>query len=138
MNIEISKHGLNFGEDLEYISTFIKGKGKVKPENYRILVKGVKTGKEGLLMLSPHDNFFGRKLSYMMDYIDDFKYITPDHLKNKNYNYYNLGYDLDTVDTFFTLYVTHDPMISVGGFQHSFLTQIKNYTWTYKFNNKTY
>jgi hypothetical protein len=50
MNIEISKHGLNFGEDLEYVATFIKGKGKIEPENYRILTRGVKTGEERLLL----------------------------------------------------------------------------------------
>ena len=54
MVIEISKHGLNLGEDLEYIATYIKGKSKGKlsnAERYRILTKGVKTGKEKILFI---------------------------------------------------------------------------------------
>lgn len=138
MIIEISKHGLNFGEDLEYVSTFIKGKGKSGVENYRILVKGVKTGKEMLLFLGLRPNFFGRQNSYMIEYVDDFKHITPDQIKNKQYNYYNLGIDLNTVDEFFTKWIKGDPMVSVGGYQHQFVTSISNYTWTYRFNNKDY
>lgn len=137
MNIEISKHGLNFGEDLEYISTFIKGKGKSGVDNYRLLVKGTKTGKEMILFLDHRPDFFGKD-SYSIEYIDYFKYITPDHIKNKNYNYYNTGYDLNTVDEFFTKWINCDPMVSVGGFMHQFVSDIQNYKWTYKFNNKTY
>jgi hypothetical protein len=138
MNIEISKHGLNFGEDLEYVSTFIKGKGKSGVDNYRILVRGVKTGREMILFLEHRPNFFGRKDSCQIAYIDEFKYITSDQIKNKQYNYYKLGYDLNTVDEFFTKWINSDPMVSIGGFQHQFVTTINNYTWTYRFNNKDY
>jgi len=130
MNIEISKiHGLNFGEDLEYIQTYIKGKNKGKlteVERYRIL------------FLEGRENFFGRKKSFMIESVDEFQHISPDQIKNRNYNYYKFGYDLNTVDEFFTAYINSDPMIHVGGFQHSFVSGIKNYTWTYKFNGKSY
>lgn len=138
MIIEISKHGLNFGEDMEYVTTFIKGKGKSTVDNYRILIRGTKTGKEMLLFLGHRPNFFGRQQSYMIDYIDEFKYITTDQIKNKQYNYYKLGFDLNTVDEFFTKWIKGDPMVSVGGYQHQFVTSINNYTWTYRFNGKDY
>lgn len=138
MIIEISKHGLNFGEDLEYVSTFIKGKGKSGVDNYRILTKGTKTGKERILFLEHRPNFFGRQNSYAIGYIDDFKYIAPNQIKNKNYNYYDFGVDINSVDVFFTKWINGDPMVSIGGFQHQFVTTISNYTWTYKFNNKEY
>lgn len=137
MNIQISNHGLRFNEDLEYIATYIKGKNK-KASNYRILVKGTKTGKEYLLLLEPRENFFGRTKSQSIGYINDFQHINNDQIKNRQYNYYKLGYDLNTVDEFFTEWVTNDPMVITGNFQHSFISQIKNYTWSYKFNNKTY
>lgn len=139
MNIEISKlHGLNFGEDLEYIATYIKGKGKPDVEKYRILTRGVKTSKERILFLNGRENFFGRKKSFMIEILDKFQHISPNQIKNKNYNYYKFGYDLNTIDEFFTAYINSDPMIHVGGLQHSFVSTIKNYTWTYKFNGKYY
>ena len=145
MIIEISNHGLNFGEEIEYVATYIKGKGKSKlpmVERYRILTKGLKTGNEYILFFEVRENFFGRKKSYGMTCLDKnfggFRYITPDHIKNNNYNYYKVGYDLSTVDEFFTAYINADPMISAGGFSHQFISGMNNYTWTYKFNNKTY
>ena len=142
MIIEISTHGLNLGEDLEYVNTYIKGKGKSGVENYRILTRGVKTGQERILFLEHRPNFFGRQNSYMIESLDDdmdnFQHISPDHIKNRNYNYYKFGYDLNTVDEFFTKWIKGDPMVSVGGYQHQFVTSINNYTWTYRFNNKDY
>ena len=140
MNIEISKHGLNFGEDLEYIGTFIKvGKSKkINVDQYRLLVRGVKTGKEMILFISYKENFFKNPKCSEIEYVNDFKYITPTHLKNQNYNYYYLNNDLSTVDEFFTVWKNHDPMISVGNYTHNFMSDIEDYTWTYKFNNKQY
>jgi hypothetical protein len=142
MIIEISQHGLNFGEDLEYVSTFVKGKDDTfNIENYRILTKGVKTGKERLLMLDSIENFFGHKKVYEMSYLEGFKYITPDHLKfktkAKNYNYYNLGCDISSVDAFFSTWRKYDPPIYIE-YVHQFISLVNNYTWTYKFNNKSY
>jgi len=132
-------YGLNFGEDLEYLGTFVKGNPKkVNVDHYRLLVKGIKTGKEMILFLSYKLNFFKNPKCSKIEYVDEFKYVTPTHLKNKNYNYYYLNNDLSTVDEFFTTWKKHDPMIHVGNFQHQFMSSIKNYTWSYKFNNKQY
>lgn len=138
MNIEINKpYANNYGEELEYISTYIKGKSGKGVKDYRILVRGVKSGTERLLFLDPRENFFGRKVMYLIGECG-FKYITPDLLKNKNYNYYNLGYDPSTVDEFFSEWISKDPFVHVGNYQHTFRSMIKDYTWAYKFNNKLY
>ena len=47
----IQPHSLNLGEDFDYVATFINGKAKPKVENYRLLIRGLITGKEYLLML---------------------------------------------------------------------------------------
>jgi len=53
MKIEfIAPHSLNMGEDFEYLAAFKKGKSKAKTENLRLLIKGLKTGKEYILMLT--------------------------------------------------------------------------------------
>lgn len=139
MILEISKHGLNFGENLEYISTFIKGKTKPKIENYRLLFKGVKTGKEYILFISTTENFFGRE-RVRLEYLDGgfWKVISPDHIKFKNYNYYKLGVDTNSVEEFFETWKKSDPMIYSGDGFHQFISKVDGYTWTYKFNNKLF
>ena len=138
MIIELnSPYSLNLGSNIEYISTYVKGKVKSKVEDYRILVK-TQSGDDLLLMLEPRPGFFGRKLSYSIGYIDSFKVISQDHLKNKVYNYYNIGFDPQTVEDFFDLWKSSDPMIHIGNKTHQSLTNINGYTYAYKFNNKLY
>ena len=69
---------------------------------------------------------------------DDYKYITSDHIKNKNYNYYRLNKSKQTVLDIFDAWKSSNPMISVGGYTHQFMDKVKGYTWTYKFGNKTF
>ena len=66
------------------------------------------------------------------------KYITSDHIKNKNYNYYRLNKSKQTVLDIFDAWKSSNPMISVGGYTSQFMDKIKGYTWTYKFGNKTF
>ena len=42
MKLEISKYGLNLGEEFEYVATFLKGKNSDVNvvEKYRIIMKG--------------------------------------------------------------------------------------------------
>ena len=139
MILEISKHGLNFGENLEYVSTFTKGKTKPKVENYRLLFKGVKTGKEHILFISTRPGFFGRDCS-RIEFLDvsACKVISPDHIKLKNYNYYKLGVDPNTVEEFLETWKKSDPMVYIGNYLHQFISKVNGYTWTYKFNNKSF
>jgi hypothetical protein len=131
-----SPHSLNMGEDFEYISTYNKGK-KTSVENYRILIKGKKTGKEGLLMLEKRENMFGKD-RYHIGFIDEYKTLNENHLKNKNYNYYDIGDDPKTVEDFFNLWKNSDPLIHIGGKTHQFLSKIPNYNYSYKFNKKQF
>lgn len=139
--LEINKTGgLNLGEDWEYIATFLKGKkaSELNPRHYRLLFKGVNTGKEAIFFLQPRPDFFGRNEALFLEFLDEFKYITPDHIKNKCYNYYKLSTDPKYVHNFFKLWKKSDPMIHTGNFIHQFMSNIKNYIWTYKFEGKEY
>ena len=157
MIIEISKHGINLGEDLEYISTYILGKIKknIDTENFRILTKGVKTGKERFLFFSEEQVVPPSKFkSYHIGHVDEFKTISPDHIRVKDYrglikyDYYKLGYDIESVDKFFAEWRNSIPMVFTGekvvfsggeeAYLQQYITFLGNYTWAYKFNNKTY
>ena len=140
MKIEfLSPHALNFGEDFEYLATFVKGKGKTKPENIRLLIKGLKTGQEYLLMLEYRDPFFGKSTSnieYVRVNSDNYK--TPDLIKNRQYNYYRLDSNPNHVHEFFSQWKSKDPLIHVGNMIHQFLTEVKGYKGSYKFDSVTY
>jgi hypothetical protein len=141
MKIEfLPTHSLNLGEDVEYIAAFIKGKAKPKTENIRILVKGLKTGDEYLLMLEGRENFFGRKISYTISPIpvNDYNYKTIDLIKIRYFNYYRLDSDPSHVHDFFSLWKSSDPMIHTGNLRHQFLSTIKGYKGSYRFDNITY
>ena len=56
------------------------------------------------------------------------KYITSDHIKNKNYNYYRLNKSKQTVLDIFDAWKSSNPMISVGGYTHQFMDKVKGYT----------
>lgn len=133
----LNPHSLNMGEDFYYVSTFKKGKAGTKIVDYRILVKGIDTGKEMLMALQGRENFFGRPVSYMIDMID---VCDPGHIKgeNKKYNYYKLSEDPSTVSEFLDLWKLSDPMVSVGGYTHQFISSITNYQGSYKFNGIVY
>ena len=144
MIIELNKlkFALNFGSDLEYISTFMKGKTKPRDKNqlierYRILAKNIKTDEKILLYIDERQNFFGKD-RYMIESIDDLKFITPTHIKNKVYNYYDIGFDPQTVESLFEAWKLSDPMVHIGNYQHQFISQCSGYTWAYKFNNKSF
>jgi len=136
----LKPHALNLGEDFEYISTFVKGRTKVTTDKYRILVRGVNTGKEYLLALEGRPSFFGRPLSYHINTIEVTNYVTPTYIKgeNKKYNYYFHTNDTAPVHEFFDTWVKSDPMVQIGGLKHNFLSAIPNYKGTYKFDNITY
>lgn len=60
MKLEISKYGLNLGEEFEYVATFLKGKNSDvnDVEKYRIIMKGLTTGKESIFFLQKREGFF--------------------------------------------------------------------------------
>lgn len=142
MKLEIGKYGLNLGQDYEYISTFLKGKNSkdTNVENYRLLMKGLKDGKETIFFLSKREGFFKNGDTYFIEIIteDDYRYVTPDHIKFKSYNYYRLSNNKKTVLDVFGLWKNANPMVHVGNYTHQFIDAIKGYTWTYKFGNKTF
>jgi hypothetical protein len=154
-------HALNYGEnDSAWIKSKYTPKSKYfiqqgkNVENYRILVKGVNSGDKMLLFLESRKNFFGRPNSYQMSSIEfkseDFNFISPDHLQNivlkesdghdeeHIFDYYKLDSDPSRVDIFFQAWKASDPMLHTGGYTHQFMTKINGYTWSYKFNNKSY
>lgn len=157
MNIEISSSGLNFGSDLEYISTFIKGtrkplNKKKAIERYRILVKNVKTGEKFLLYLETMFQFAGKdRYQVAVIHGSQLTFVTPTHIRNEScnevvdghevttiYNYHDIGIDPQSVEDFFQAWISSDPLVYTGGMLHQFASNNKKYSWSYKFNNKTF
>lgn len=140
MILELDKvHALNFEENLEYVDTYVKGKNtKPSVESYRILFKGVNTGKEYILFLRKLEKFFGKPFIYEVNYLDDFNIISPTQLKFKNYNYYQIPNNPTHVEELFDAWKKSDPMVHVGGCQHSFISTCQNYSWSYRFNGKSF
>lgn len=157
MNIEINKSGLNFGSDLEYISTFIRGTKKPANkkkaiERYRILVRNLKTNEKFLLYLETMLQFAGKD-RYQVAWVDgdQLTFVTPTHIRNEScnevgdgrvvttiYNYHDIGYDPQSVEDFFDAWIKSDPLVYAGGMLHQFVSTNKQYKWSYKFNNKFY
>lgn len=137
-------YSLNFGEDFNYISTFVNSelvKSNTAPtiKDYRILVEGVKT-KNLVLLFVNEMNFFGKN-RYRIEFIEGFK-LTPNHIRNKGrdktYFYNDIGYNPSNVEDMLDAWKKSDPMVHVGSKTHQFISRANGYTWSYKFNNKTY
>jgi len=128
------------GEDFEYVDTFMKGKDtKIKVENIRLLLRGVKTGTEMFFFIYKRENFFGQD-RFIVEQIElsHCKKLTNDHYKFKNYNYYRKGKDSLDVEFVFTLWADRDPMVHVGNYTHQFISKISGYKGSYKFEDKIY
>lgn len=142
MILEINRTaGPNYGEDLEYVATYLKGKkaSDKNPLSYRILFKGVKTGKEYILWIEER-RWIQNRIIYFFESLSqgDYKYISPTHIKNKCYNYYHLSTDPKYVHLMLKTWKKSDPLVHIGNFIHQNISNIKNYTWTYRFENKEY
>ena len=137
-------HALNMGEDFEYLSTFIlkdEDYPKLTLQNCRILVKGVKTGKEYFMMLEDRENFFGRPIQYFIGMIEVTDWVTDDQARGekRGYNYYRVGYDIRDVHTILTSWRQVDPLVHMGNLTHQFVSKAgQNYKGAYKFDNKIY
>jgi len=159
MTIELlPKHSLNFGENLEYVSTYIladtyaEAKRSREIEKIRILTKGSKTGKERILYLEKYENFAGRD-RYMIAFIDcdRINHVTPNHIENEavneigdgvehteRFHYWKKGNNPKYVEIMFSAWVNSDPLIHNGDMTHSFLSKQTNYKGGYRFNNKVF
>ncbi len=146
MNLEFNNtHSLNMGEDMEFVSIFVKGKKKnYKWHEYRPLFIGLKTGKEYLLIMTVHENdprramFMGAELHF----IDNSHFITINNtqLKLKNYNYYFLNNDFNIVNTMLEEWKKTNPLIKIKDEKiapYAKMNNISGYTYAYKFNNKS-
>lgn len=150
MTIELlPKHSLNFGENLEYVATYMladtyaEAKKSREIEKIRILTKGSKTGKERILYLEKYENFAGRD-RYMIAFIDgdQINHVTPNHIENEVtkeiFNYWKKGNNPKYVEIMFSAWVNSDPLIHNGDMTHSFLSKQTNYRGGYRFNNKVF
>ena len=136
--LEFNSYGLNFGENLIYLDTYIKGKVKNPTvEDYRILFRGENTNKE-YLYIHKMENFFKRPFIYRIEYIDSHKTVSSTHIKSKNYNYYKYRNNVQDVIEMLDAWKKTDPLVSNGVYLHSFISKIPNYTWSYKIDNKTF
>lgn len=140
MILELNKpYALNLGEDFKFTGNYYKGKlqGKIKTENLRPMFKGVNSGDEIILLLEPYNDFLGNRISLISSI--DYKYEPIyKRIKNGVYNYYFLNNDVSLVEGFFTLWKNSNPLIHIGNKTHQKMNKISNYTYAYKFNNKTF
>jgi hypothetical protein len=136
MKIKKGKHGTGYLGELEYISTFIKGKKGKGVLDYRILVKNTKTGEESIIFIA--DSWMG----YEIILIETFKYINEKHIKFKNYNYYYLNSDENTVHEIFKAWKDSNPSIYIGGYIHqqlsSYIKEGGVYTYSHKIDDIKY
>jgi hypothetical protein len=134
--LELGKHGLKFGQDLIYEATFIKGKKSDISDIklHRLLFRGSKTGKKYMLFIG---NLFNR---YTIQSVrqEDLVIINETHYKLKSYNYYFIHYNPDDVIKMLQLWKSSDPMIGIGNGIVSYISKMKNYTWSYKFNEQEF
>lgn len=157
MIIELLKHSLNFGENFEYINTYIlsdslmESKKSKNIEDLRILVRGIKSKKEIILYLEKMEGFAGKD-RYQIGYIDNdqITHISKNHIKNtliKEYdgiehttyfNYWKKGNNPRYLEYMLSAWIKSDPLIHNGDMTHSFLSVINNYRGSYKFNKKVY
>ena len=75
--------------------------------------------------------------------LNELNFITPTYIKNigkdgEVYNYYEIGFDIKTVEDLFEAWKKSDPMVHVYNYEHQFISNVKGYTWGYKFNNRTW
>ena len=125
-----NQFSLNIGEDLQFICNFIKGKNDKSFLKYRPLFRGVKTGKEYLLVLLK-DKHLGIEINFLQD--DSRILIPKKQLKFRVYNYYYLDNDFSKINKIFTEWKESNPVI-----QGDKISEIPNYTWAYQFNGKRY
>lgn len=135
MILHINKYGLNMGQDFEFVSNFIKGKSTKKLDllKLRPIFKGVVDQKLYIWMMENHP-----VNGYSIQYIDEFKILTPIHYKNRYYNYYYLDGDANKMHEFLEKWRNSDPLVHVGNCLHQQISRINNYTWTYEFDNVKY
>lgn len=136
-------YSLNLGEDFEYVSTFIKGKKSKNILDLRFLFKGIKSNKLIFLYFDLHTDLYHNCISSPINKIITIeekycKKISDKHYKFKNYNYYYYDNNYNNINLLLTSWKNLNPIVYIGNYEHQYISNIKNYTYTYKFNNQTY
>lgn len=127
------------GKEFEYLNTFVKGK---RGKEYRHHFREVNTGTEYLVYLPDAEPPFnsiemlsvGDKMGAGFEVVK----ISSSQFKNGRYNYYLKGYHPELVNQMFEEWKSSNPMVSVGGFVHQFISDIPDYDWRFLFNNIKY
>lgn len=131
----LQPYALNLGEDFEFVNTF-KSKSNQSIQDYRLLLRGIRTGNE--MLLGMHERGGPGHPHFVLFTIDDFKFVSPTNIKQQQFSYHLLDSDIVRVEDFFKLWLGSDPMVHLGNFRHSFISAISNYQGSYRFNSKTY
>ncbi len=118
-------------EDLEYVSTYIKGKSK-DINDIRILMTGVKTGKKYFMFLKKD---FDSSFLHFID-LSYVKEVGEGHYKFKSYNYYFFREDKNDVNVILNKWLENNPI----PFQYSpyKISEIDNYTYLFDYNGNKY
>lgn len=128
-------YALNFEENFEYIGTFVKGKKAKGVMDFRILLKGVKTGREIFVFLR---EIFDGKLT--IEYVDvrSQNWKSDKHYRNSNWHYYGIGYDLPTLHQVFAEWRNSNPVVPIKMGMFTTFENIPNYVYTYRFDGVNY
>jgi hypothetical protein len=127
------------GHEFEYLNTFVKSK---RGKEYRHHFRNVKTGAEYLLYLDDAPTPFNHiEMLSVGDKIGtgfEVWKVSDTHFKNGRYNYYLKGKHPELVNQLFEKWKSSNPMVSVGGFIHQYISDIPDYDWRFSFNNIKY
>ncbi len=124
--------GGGMDEDLIYDSTYIKGRGNKKVDNFRILMTGANTGKKYFMYLMPTNN--GEYIAYL--HLDSCKEVGEGHYKFKSFNYYFFRNNSDDVEQLLQKWFYDEPVF--GRFNGKPITDIEDYTYVFEYKDKQY
>lgn len=121
------RHALYLGDDFEYISTFIESNKLQTVENYRLLLRGVESGKEIFLHIADHP--------YKGSYLVNLAYIERGI---GTANYQDIGSSNQHVHEVLSWWKENCKFITLCTETWMKKELVTGYKWAYKFENIEY
>lgn len=132
------QYGLpKLGVNLEYVSTFVKGKNVKNPNimDWRFVFKNPLTQEKYILWLGEHF-----MIGFHLECIEpgDIKIVSPTHYKHKTYNYYHHSNNVSTVEDVLKKIKDNRKLVPVGNGRFEPVGNLMNFKYAYEFNNNLY
>lgn len=98
--------------DIKLMSLFVKGKKPQLPNDYRVLVED----SSGSKMILFHDDSKGPFGGLESIDESDLKLVSEDHIKNRGYNYYKVGDDVEVAfEDMINRWLINKPLVCTDG-----------------------